>query len=294
MNRNQIVETAKEYNIYNPLTTHVLTFSIDFLSETWQINTNKVQIVGFNVEKGLIKYIDFQQYFKYCALSGYLPENKEAAKEKLLEMWQTEQKLEELENNTVYTTLVRVSLFSEYMFTNQVIFYLGLWALSKGEIKVVSDIDDIKYYYLRDNYYNHFNGCLAKSCMAGEKHQDYLNFYDGIADLIVFLINGKVAARSLIWKYNNNQYYDVIYYYSRYNYALKLYFKKHSIKNVNFDDVKIKLPQHIVNYKSFPYLDSLYLSDGEYIYNYGEHIYKLSSTKGNLVYNNEEINPKEI
>jgi hypothetical protein len=65
--------------------------------------------------------------------------------------------------------------------------------------------EDIRTYYLEDNYYDNEEGTLAGSCMKGDDCQEYLNIYvenDDVVSLIIFRSEHDrelITGRALLW-----------------------------------------------------------------------------------------------
>lgn len=119
----------------------------------------------------------------------------------------------------------------------------------------------IETYYHQDNYYT-TSGYLGDSCMRYPECQKYLGIYvDNINQIkmIVYLIDGKVAGRCLLWL---DKYYDVIY--SNYAYikiAIEKFCEKQnyiSTYAINHTEI-IKLDH--VHYNWYPYVDTFFYLD---------------------------------
>jgi|LakMenE01Jun11ns_1017448.scaffolds.fasta_scaffold9958435_7 hypothetical protein len=166
--------------------------------------------------------------------------------------------------------------------------------------------DDIKKYYLEDNYSNYGkqsdgnNSDIFASCMRYESCQDYLDIYSlnekQVSLAVILTDSERVKSRCILWHPDSETtYYDRIYAVnneinmSMQNCLEKLGYinisNKNIIKPFISRDITIKLQygQHDLDY--YPYADTLCCLDGHYISNRGEE--NLQETDGSLV-NNEE------
>ena len=161
---------------------------------------------------------------------------------------------------------------------------------------IIVEGEDIQRYYLQTNYCevydkNEGESPLWQSCMRYEHCQEYLELYSRNKDvnMAVFLIDGLVSCRCLLWKCGDKTYYDRIYAISssvnRHMQACleKMKFINISYKNIcrpNLSiDVVIKLQygQHELEY--FPYADTMNQLTGKYLTNTTGEV-ELNSTEG--------------
>ncbi len=158
-------------------------------------------------------------------------------------------------------------------------------------IKVVEG-DDIRKWYLVDNYSTLQSGTLKSSCMRYERCQEYFDIYvenSKVCKMVILLNNdNKLEARALLWKLDysskNNEYYlDRIYYTSE---ESKLLIKDWVYKN--YENIcsydfgggsvgKIKVQLNVSDFDEYPYVDSLY------------HLNKYKNTLANYSENSEDI-----
>lgn len=155
------------------------------------------------------------------------------------------------------------------------------------------DGEDIRYWYLEDNYYPG-GGTLNKSCMRYKSCQKYLDIYtDNIetCKLLILLEGDKLLGRALIWKLKDGDYYlDRIY--TRWDNdvdTFKEYFEENFDGGRSYSDgddsshlyVKVKK----VEYDYYPYMDSfnflnIETSELSTYNNDNEVYYELTSTDG--------------
>lgn len=150
-----------------------------------------------------------------------------------------------------------------------------------SEFKIVKG-EQIKKYYLIDNYSYEDEGSLQKSCMSLERCQKYLDIYTKNPDKVSLLVQleeetERVKGRALIWKLDKPQNYtflDRIYtthekdinIFKRYadekgwlyrdiqNYEFEDITILNKDIRMNFVDIEIKLNNF--NFKQYPYIDT--------------------------------------
>lgn len=155
--------------------------------------------------------------------------------------------------------------------------------------------DDIKKYYLYDNYYRTDNGgyTLWGSCMRYKECQEYFNIYtdNNYCELLIMfdttLSKDKIIARAIVWNFNGKKYVDRRYYCADVNESIlvnfiksqKWNYKKHNTyddyqatKFYVYNDVSkcyyeqsnvlLQFPTKV--YEKFPYMDTVkYLNPSE-------------------------------
>ena len=138
--------------------------------------------------------------------------------------------------------------------------------------------EDIRQYYLEDNYAPG-SGELSKSCMRYSECQPYLDLYVENPSLVsmAVLLSGDnlVQARSLMWKYEGETYYDRIYACNDVKHdQLLSYFMRTNLKSIYYGSCnrpEIKYNKYDLerqgitarfNFDYYPYADSMcYLCD---------------------------------
>lgn len=166
----------------------------------------------------------------------------------------------------------------------------------EDQIKVVKG-EEIRYWYLENNYYGSDGGTLWNSCMRYERCQGYLDIYvkNENVSLVIALKEGELVARALLWKGvngNPEQYYlDRVYYYSDdYNHLMRDW----AVKNISKDIIlygarglKIKLNEY--EFDEYPYMDTFSNSDDEGNFNsFGDGEYEYNDTYGDRSSTEEE------
>lgn len=150
-----------------------------------------------------------------------------------------------------------------------------------SEFKIVKG-EQIKKYYLIDNYSYEDEGSLQKSCMSLERCQKYLDIYTKNPDKVSLLVQteeetGLVKGRALIWKLdkpNNYTFLDRIY--TTHEKDVNI-FKRYAdekgwlyrdIQNYEFEDItilnkdirinnaEIEIKLNNFNFKQYPYIDT--------------------------------------
>lgn len=169
------------------------------------------------------------------------------------------------------------------------------------DIKIVSG-EDIRYWYLGSRYYSN-KSTLGNSCMRYSDCQNFLDIYVKNPDkirMIISLESGKLKARCLVWKLDDDSYFidriytnedqDIIY--------LRNWAEKNIKGKLLFHPTtqKIKCTLKYKNFELYPYLDNMcylyqelnngVLSSGGFICNYSDNVSKnylkfyLTSTNG--------------
>lgn len=168
-----------------------------------------------------------------------------------------------------------------------------------NDIEIV-DGDDIRNWYLVDNYYNR-NGQLGSSCMRYKNTQDYLDIYTNNKNcrMLILKRDNMLTARALLWtlddgslymdrQYTNDESVTTIF---------KLYAEKHNMKYFDsyFNDTrlpKIIHNQEIIDndifitliksdFDLYPYLDTFRYMSGNRLHIKGNNMeYDLSATNG--------------
>lgn len=188
------------------------------------------------------------------------------------------------------------------------------------EFKLVSG-DEIKKWYLEDNYYN-TDGNLGNSCMKYKRCQDYFDIYTknpDVCQMLILLREGKLIGRAIVWKLSNyieyHKEYEVsdLYFMDRQytidqhdvdkfkNYAkekgwaYKTYNNHHSLKNVTYNGqdkmwlMEVRVDD--IDYDKYPYMDTFksYSHDDGILYNREgmDDVYTLTSTDGSYQENDE-------
>lgn len=157
-----------------------------------------------------------------------------------------------------------------------------------SSIKIISGVE-IEWAYNGNNY-AYDTGELASSCMRYDACQNYFSLYKENPDIVkmaVNIIDGKVAARCLLWL---DKYYDRIYF-ANYNIYLamlnyvetagyqRIYYREY----IDRPNVSIHLPRPFAYYEPYPYLDSFkYVNVNENTLNLNSIgcAYVLNSTEG--------------
>jgi len=145
--------------------------------------------------------------------------------------------------------------------------------------------EDIRYWYLVDNYYSKSiggYGTLGNSCMKYSKCQTYFDIYTenpGVCQLIILteFEEGveKLRARAILWQTDRGPYLDRVYYtdpseeemlinWAKENKNCELYFKKYN------GNLSVKLESKKEMYDKYPYMDSMtyYYITGRKLYNH--------------------------
>jgi len=169
--------------------------------------------------------------------------------------------------------------------------------LAKGE--------DIKKYYLVDNYAFPDKGDLGNSCMRYQRCQEYLNIYTENPNQVQLLVyvdqDDKVLGRALMWTLPEDKLEGYNYFMDRiysYDNSINILFEEYSEKNnilrrtgytdnakigdkiIHFD-IGIKLDKSDFEY--YPYMDTFKVLIGKYLYNNksdSDEGYNLESTHG--------------
>jgi hypothetical protein len=139
---------------------------------------------------------------------------------------------------------------------------------SGTDIRIVKG-EDIRYWYLVDNYCSETRGCkgsLGKSCMSYEVCQEFLDIYvenpNQVSMVILVNPDGKLRARALLWKTNLGLYLDRIYYTDQSEQDILLNHMGSEISlsysNDDYNDSKIEvILSSQRDYEHYPYMDSL-------------------------------------
>lgn len=166
------------------------------------------------------------------------------------------------------------------------------------EFHVGKTAQDFRFAYLEDNYVPERTGSLWHSCMRYSSCQDYVSLYARLgAQILYATINGKVAARAILWTLEDDGlmldrvygYNDSIKY-SMLQYAKEKlgisYYKKYDSYDTPMDFVHVTdegeeavtrsfyiYVGSVINYDTYvPYMDTFkYFSDG-YLYNDAEEL----------------------
>ena len=131
--------------------------------------------------------------------------------------------------------------------------------------------------YHQVNYYNYGN-TLGSSCMRYSYCQDYLEIYKENPDkisLAILLKENKVAARALVWRIDDNVWYDRIYS-TDHDTEIVLRTKLDSLgmNNCYDEDYELFVPLDYTHFSSYPYMDTFrYLVYGKGLYSYSSVTY---------------------
>lgn len=186
--------------------------------------------------------------------------------------------------------------------------YLQSEIVKLGEFKIVEG-SDITKYYNEDTYYK-ISGTLGNSCMRHSECSRYFEIYEDNAKLLVYLKDGKVMGRAILWEIDGNIYMDRYYTCADY---LDSIFLDHAMNNKWYirdsnsllydgdsvywrgpeDDYKaselkeLEINLHGKKYGFYPYMDSFryYNQDDNILYSYNRDDnsdYCLSQTDGYL------------
>ncbi len=161
-------------------------------------------------------------------------------------------------------------------FVNNVVAYLKInRADENSEIEEVQG-EDIRFWYHPDNYQT-MSGELGSSCMAKVEAQPYLDIYcknqDRISLLILKSKEGKLIARALLWKLDNDKFFmDRVY--AILQSDAKIFYKKAKEKgwiykngksSIKFNDSEydkeLKVSLEFLDFRKYPYLDTLSFLD---------------------------------
>jgi len=132
----------------------------------------------------------------------------------------------------------------------------------KSDLQIV-DGEDIRYWYLGDNYSESRKGTLPNSCMRYKYVQKRLKLFSKnpkVCKLLIKVDGGKLLARALIWKTNKGTYLDRVYYINDNDKNLfELYAKKKGWMTYSSDinmTVKLKWCVDSEDEEDFPYMDT--------------------------------------
>jgi hypothetical protein len=161
-------------------------------------------------------------------------------------------------------------------FVNNVVAYLKInRADENSEIEEVKG-EDIRFWYHPDNYQT-MSGELGSSCMAKVEAQPYLDIYcknqDRISLLILKSKEGKLIARALLWKLDNDKFFmDRVY--AILQSDANIFYKKAKEKgwiykngksSIKFNgseyDRELKVSLEYLDFRKYPYLDTLSFLD---------------------------------
>lgn len=201
---------------------------------------------------------------------------------------------------------------------NFVNLYKSYFDFDEKKLQIIKG-DDIKKWYLEENYLNVYFGTLWKSCMRQSDRNKFLEMYaknDNCSMLILLDDNGSLRARALLWEgvldVNLNKEYRVMdRIYTIYDHDVNLFkswafnngyitkaeqnSKSESLFQMNNDSIsniafKIKINNFKLRY--YPYLDTFKYFDANfgYLYNYDKSydLYKLTRSDGMLEEQNLE------
>lgn len=165
--------------------------------------------------------------------------------------------------------------------------------------------DDIRHWYLEDNYYGFPEGPLHKSCMRYLDCQEYFSIYVDNPEVCQLLIlksdydSSKITGRALVWKLENGDYFmDRIYFSKDSEVNLFIEFAKSNgwvykssqgIGSVLLDgDIYTKvLKVKLINFdfEEYPYVDTLFYlhEDGTLTTKKSSKFKELRSTDGDFI-----------
>ena len=208
-------------------------------------------------------------------------------------------------------TLERFNILTKDI-ENFVNLYKSYFDFDEKKLQVVNG-EEIKKWYLEENYSNVYFGTLWKSCMRQSERNKFLELYvknDSCSMLILLDDNGKLRARALLWEgifdVNSGKEYKIMdRIYTIYDHDVNLFkswafnngyitkaeqnskseslfqIDSQTISNIAF---KLKLNNSKLNY--YPYLDTFKFLDirNGYLYNYDKSydLYKLTRSDGRL------------
>ena len=145
-----------------------------------------------------------------------------------------------------------------------------------SNMKVVEG-EDIRWSYYIKNYSILGGGTLGSSCMAGERQQKYLDIYvknpDSIKLSVVYDKEGKVGARSLVWYLDNKpKYYDRVYYINSLYEDMLVNSLRAEFPDIKYiqDGYEVSIPITNVEFKHYPYIDTLYRYKDGCLMNHGD------------------------
>jgi hypothetical protein len=195
---------------------------------------------------------------------------------------------------------------------NFVNLYKSYFDFDEKKLQIIKG-NDIKYWYLEENYLNIYFGTLWKSCMRQKERNKFLEMYsknENCSMLILLDDNGKLRARALLWDkvidVNTGIEYKVMdRIYTIYDHDVNLFkswafnngyitkveqnSKSESffqIDNENVTNIGFKIKLNAFNLNYYPYLDTFKFIDinNGYLYNYDKSIdlYKLTRSDGRL------------
>ena len=155
----------------------------------------------------------------------------------------------------------KMSILKIEKFVNYYKAYVDI-ILNNSNMELVEG-EEIRYWYLGNNYTNLDKGTLSKSCMKYKKNQPIFDIYVKNPQVCKLLIkkdkDDKLLARALVWKTNKGTFLDRVYYVNDNDQNLfYLYAKKKDWKyfnTINYLTVQLKWCKG-KKAKKFPYMDT--------------------------------------
>lgn len=207
---------------------------------------SNAQIKKFLLEMGKKDYPNAENYMPVTTIKNLLAKLNEVVKPTVAKPAKVLKKILEEYNFSA----------QDYSFFGEV--YNNVYIRKNCQLDsiIIVSGEDIRKYYHADNYYSQ-SGYLGDSCMRYSSCQRYLDLYvynPNQIKLLVYLIDGKVGGRCLIW---NDEYSDVIYYnYEYIKIAIDKYCKEAGYKPTCLLDKNVTFTLDRVDFQYYPYVDT--------------------------------------